>query len=96
MQKWELGLGKRGKAAHKNPFPNKDESLSPKSAKVTFARGVYWIRPIICYQKQKSQLETDFTVFIQLTMGCELLNISVGTLLKILEVLRPCVTRNFR
>lgn len=35
----------------------------------------HWMRPIICYQKQKSQLETDFTVFIQLTMGCELLNI---------------------
>lgn len=56
----------------------------------------HWIRPIICYQKQKSQLETDFTVFIQLTMEWELLKVSIGTLLKILEVTRPCVTRNFR
>ena len=56
----------------------------------------HWIRPIIYYQKQKSQLETDFTLFIQLTMMCKLLKVSVDTLLKILEVARPCVTRNFR
>ncbi|AUB40419.1 hypothetical protein COO91_06434 [Nostoc flagelliforme CCNUN1] len=31
----------------------------------------YWTTPIIYYQKQKSQLETDFAVFIQLA-GCEL------------------------
>jgi hypothetical protein len=28
----------------------------------------YWTRPIIYYQKQNSQLETDFAVFIQLTI----------------------------
>ncbi|MBD2562977.1 hypothetical protein [Nostoc foliaceum] len=32
----------------------------------------YWTIPIIYYQKQKSQLETDFAVLIQLTMGYEL------------------------
>jgi hypothetical protein len=44
-----IGFGEKGKAAHKNPFPNKDESLSPKSAKVTFARGLldktYYLLP---------------------------------------------------
>jgi hypothetical protein len=32
----------------------------------------YWTIPIIYYQKQKSQLETDFAVFMQLAIGCEL------------------------